>query len=203
MEVINGGSDISDHKRARIFSIYLDAQMKVKPLADRVIEAYHPHLVDARIKYLFRKGAWDVRGRTVTGKTVIAKDILKYITELDLIVVLNKKVFNSQTDEGKLALLDDKFSDINPPYRGALGELIFTHKCHDIIEHSEVVKRHNIAFSNLAALADGGVQLSINSLENVNPVERPPEDKPRKKLNLDEEDMEEIYIDDITNLPGF
>ena len=139
-----------------------------------VINEYHPHLSDAKIACMFRSGAWKQKGRTVLGRAVVAPTLWRILTGYDLILVINEVIYSSLTGKGKTALLDHELSRFTEPVENKQGEQNFSTQDHDIREFSEVVKRHNVCFSNLPAIdADGSRQL--NMLETLAAAVEDPE----------------------------
>ncbi len=128
----------------------------------QVIKEYHPHLLDAKMACLFRSGEWKNRGRTVLGKALVAPILWRVLTGYELVLVVNKAVYCSLGDKGKIALLDHELSRFREPVAGREGCFNFAIQDHDVREFSAVVKRHNVCFSNLQAIeADGTCQLNM------------------------------------------
>ncbi len=136
--------------------------VEAEELIKEVIERYHPHLLKAKIIYLFRSGKWQVRGRTVRGKALIAGQPWRYLCGSDLVLVLNEVLYLSSNTEGKIALLDHELSHFNPPGKDRNGEPVWSLRDHDVREFSDVVNRHNICMTNLKAIgAEELVQLTL------------------------------------------
>lgn len=131
-------------------------------LAKRVIEAYHPHLKDARIAYLYRQGRWENKGRVEVGRAMVAPPPWKALSGYDVIVVVNREVYTSFDEKGRLAQLDHIFSFINKTTVYSKGQASYQTANPDIYEFSQVVLRHNVFFSNLDALDGNGRQLSLD-----------------------------------------
>lgn len=136
---------------------YLPAP-EVEALARQVINEHHPHLVGASICFVYRSGKWITRGRTVTGKALIAPPLWRFLSGCELILIISEVIFTSLSEEGKIALIDHELSHFNKPLKTTRGGLIWTIRDHDVREFSDVVKRHNICMSNLPALTDDGMQ---------------------------------------------
>ena len=131
---------------------------EAEDVARRVIECHHPHLIDAKITYIFRTDRWQLKDRPVLGKVVIAPQMWRYLGSCDLVLVINEVIFKSLSDEGRIAMLDNVLAQINPPHINRQGLAVWSTRDHDIREFSEVVKRHNICMSNLKAVIDGGLE---------------------------------------------
>jgi len=141
---------------------------EIELLAKRVIECYHTHLADAQITYLFRGDKWFARGKPVIGKAMVAPPLWRYVSGSDLLLILNKTIFNSLSDKGKEALVDHELAHFNSPVINKAGETVWSTRDHDVCEFSEVVVRRNICMSNLKAIADGGYeQLDLTKMETL------------------------------------
>ena len=49
----------------------------------------HSHLAEARIRYLFRDGKWNSKGRTVFGKAKLASEDVRFLGEYDFVIMIN------------------------------------------------------------------------------------------------------------------
>ena len=131
---------------------------EVEELAQQVINEHHPHLVEAGICFVYRSGRWSARGRTVTGKALIAPPLWRFLSGCELVLIVSEVIFKNLSEEGKAALIDHELSHFNKPLKDKRGSLIWTIRDHDVREFSDVVRRHNICMSNLRAIADDGMQ---------------------------------------------
>ena len=87
---------------------FREASEQLQEVAARIIDKYHSHLGEANIKYLFRTGKWEVRGKTIYGKAAKASSQVKYVSGgFDFIVTINKDVWDANTSaEKREAVLD-------------------------------------------------------------------------------------------------
>jgi len=53
---------------------------EVEALARQVVNEHHPHLVEAGICFVYRSGRWCARGRTVTGKALVAPPLWRFLS---------------------------------------------------------------------------------------------------------------------------
>ena len=136
---------------------YLPAP-EVEALARQVIDEHHSHLKAAGICFVYRSGKWISRGRTITGKALIAPPLWRFLSGCELILIISEVIFTSLSEEGKIALIDHELSHFNKPLKDKRGGLIWTIRDHDVCEFSDVVRRRNICMSNLRAIADDGMQ---------------------------------------------
>ncbi len=122
----------------------------------RAINEHHPYLKDAKIACLFRKGGWQVKDRPQLGRALIAPPVWRSLTGYELLVIVNEGIYLSFTDEARSAQLDYILSFIKEPVFDRNGAVSYAVKDCDIQEHSGVVNRHNICFSNLKAIDENG-----------------------------------------------
>lgn len=132
----------------------------------KVINEYHPYLKDAKIACLFRKGSWQVKDRPQLGRAVVAPPVWRSLTGFELLVIVNEGIYLSFTDEARVAQLDHILSFIKEPVFDKNGAASYGIKDYDICEHSGVVNRHNICFSNLKAIDENGSR-QLDMLESL------------------------------------
>lgn len=155
----------SNRLEARKFGGYFFAPVEVNDLAEEIIASYHPHLKKASIAYLFRAGRWKSRGRTITGRAVVASPLWRCLSGFDLVLILNEAIYGKLDNKGKRALLDYELSHFIEQEAGSIAERSWATREHDVREFSDVVKRHGICFSNLSALTNSARQLDLESLQ--------------------------------------
>lgn len=137
--------------------------VEAEELIREVTERYHPHLLGAKMLCLFRGGKWQVRGRTIRGKALVAAQPWRYLCGSDLVLVLNEVLYFGANPEGKIALIDHELSHFNPPGKDRGGEPVWSLRDHDVREFSDVVNRHNICMSNLKAIGgEEQMQLTLD-----------------------------------------
>ena len=122
----------------------------------RAINEYHPYLKDAKIACLFRKGSWQVKDRPQLGRALISPPVWHSLTGYELLIIVNEGIYLSFTDEARAAQLDHIISFIKEPAFDKNGEVSYGIRDYDICEHSGVVNRHNICFSNIKAIDEQG-----------------------------------------------
>ncbi len=137
---------------------------EIKDLAAAVIEAYHPHLQDASIAYLLRRGTWKSKGQVITGKAAIAPEQWRLLSGCDLLLVINESVWDVLGNKGREVLLDHELSHFTPPAAEKTGNLHWKIREHDLQEFSEVVKRHGVCTGDHRRLVEAAGQLDLESL---------------------------------------
>lgn len=79
---------------------------EVEQIARQLIAQYHNHLINAKIKYLFRYGPWTSKKRETLGKAVKVSGVNQFLTGLDFIIMINAEVWGQLEYKEKVALVD-------------------------------------------------------------------------------------------------
>ena len=137
----------------------------IRAVADTIISRYHPHLQEAAIAYLLRRGAWKRRGHVVTGKAVAAPEQWRYLSGCDLALIINEEVWQGLGNKGREVLLDHELSHFTAPTADKRGNLHWALREHDLQEFSEVVKRHGVCCGDHRRLVAAAGQLDLESLD--------------------------------------
>jgi hypothetical protein len=137
---------------------------QLKAAAEPIIARYHPHLRQAAIAYLLRRGTWKSRGQVITGKAAIAPEQWRLLSGCDLLLIINETVWQVLGDKGREVLLDHELSHFTPPTAGKDGSLHWAIREHDLQEFSEVVKRHGVCTGDHRRLIEAAGQLDLVSL---------------------------------------
>ena len=117
---------------------------EVHELAARVIDKWHSGLAEARIVYLFKDvDDWNSKGKTVLARTCKAPEQWQFLAACDVVVLVNKKVWDRLDDKQREALVDHElchvFKDID-----SKGNPKWTMVTHDVEEFSAVIQRHGL-----------------------------------------------------------
>jgi len=164
---------------------------KVQEAAQELIARYHPHLQEARIAYLFRQGSWTSRGRTVYGRARTASALWRFVSGIDLVLVLHEETWQDLGRKGRKALLDHQLSHFTPPSEDRQGYPRWGIAEQDIREFSQVIQRHGICIHGSRALQELAGQYALEALQ----------DSLNAEENLGGEDYEE-EIHDQEDGPG-
>lgn len=186
------GSDRDEQPRnlAKGFGQYLMTP-EIETYADDVINNYHPHLRDASIGYLLRRGNWRSRGSVVTGRAIVSPDHWRLLTGYDLVLMINETVWQSLGEKGRDVLLDHELAHFTPPVTDKSGKLKWGTRDHDLREFSEVVKRHGVCLSDHKVFVEAAGQMNIESLSSLS-VFSPEEDM----YGLDDEEDDNCFLSD-------
>ena len=160
----------------------------VKAVADPIITNYHPHLREASIAYLLRRGTWKSRGQVITGKAAIAPEQWRLLSGCDLVLIINETVWQVLGDKGREVLLDHELSHFTPPTADKDGSLRWAIREHDLQEFSEVVKRHGVCTGDHRRLIEAAGQLDLESLGTLTTQEEEGESMGGEDEDMDEDD---------------
>ena len=116
-----------------------DPQVYVRKL----MPAYHGHLVEARIAYLWREGKWASKGVTTLGKAYKLSGHNEYLADQDFVIVLNHDVWKGLSPDQRLALVDHELSHCEKA-EDAQGNTIWQIAPHDLEEFTQIVRRHGL-----------------------------------------------------------
>lgn len=113
---------------------FMDAE-QAKAIGLALIGELHKHLVQAKIRYLFKQHVGG-RGESLPAKVSLASSKVKYLTNLDFIMEVNWTTWVSLPIETRVALMDHELSHCGREEEG--GYLILKH---DMEEFNAVVAR--------------------------------------------------------------
>lgn len=79
---------------------------EVRRIAWDLVPKYHPHLINAKIEFVFRHGPWTSKKRETLGKAVKVSGVNQFLTGLDFVIMINAEVWEMLTPKEKVALVD-------------------------------------------------------------------------------------------------
>ncbi len=146
-----GRRGFSTLKKPKEKAEYRDATPEVLEMAARMIDEAHSGIAEAKIKYLFRTGKWEQRGRTIYGTAKKASMKEKFLTGFDFFITLNRDAWTIQKLEIKRAILDhelehcckDEDKDGNPK---------FYTQPHVVEDFPGIISRHGLWSTGLQRL---------------------------------------------------
>lgn len=112
-------------------------------IARELIQAYHGHLVEARIAYLWREGKWASKGVTTLGKAYKLSGHNEYLSEKDFVVVLNHDVWKGMSPDQRRALVDHELTHCGCA-EDSEGNRTWCISLHDLEEFVQIVRRHGL-----------------------------------------------------------
>lgn len=117
---------------------------EVADVARVLIPQYHSHLVEARIRYLYRYGEWSSRGQTTLGRAYRAAPRDQFLLQIDFLIIVNGDEWQRLTPEQRTALVDHELAhcgDNGPDEQGRPKWCIWPH---DVEEFSSIIHRHGL-----------------------------------------------------------
>ena len=113
-----------------------EAPAEVIELARRIIDKYHPSLMDASIGFVMRSEAPRVGGKTVLGKTRKVTAEQQVHIDFDFIIWLAEDVWSSLSPRQKEALIDHELSHCK--FDGFTASIV----PHDVEEFTHIIDRY-------------------------------------------------------------
>lgn len=116
---------------------------EVEEIARQLIAKHHPHLVEAKIGYLFRTGPWVTKGQQKYGHAHKPGPRDRQLTGLDFVVVIGRESWDRFTPEQRMAAVDHELAHCGCEDRkdGSRAWVIWPH---DLEEFTAIVKRHGL-----------------------------------------------------------
>jgi hypothetical protein len=123
--------------------IYSDAET-VQTLASSLISTFHPHLAEAKIRYLWVDKGAVKNGRPVFGKVKKCGDDLKFLLDCDFIITVALDHFNELDGEGRQAALDHLLEHCGGEEDEKTGEMKYAVRSPDVQEFTSILRRHGV-----------------------------------------------------------
>lgn len=128
--------------------IWTEVTQSVLDMASGIIEAHHPHLLDARVGFIFRSEAESSAGKEVWGKAQKVSDKLKVYLDFDFLIWIARDAWASLSINQKQALLDHELCHCL--YKEGAASM----RPHDIEEFTQIVDRYGLWRLELAQMAN-------------------------------------------------
>ncbi|HWQ30066.1 MAG TPA: putative metallopeptidase [Negativicutes bacterium] len=125
---------------------------EVQELAARLIDNIHTHLAEARIKYLFRTGKWELRGRLILGKAEKVAAKWKYLTDYDFVVTINRDTWFNNSKEIREAILDHELTHCSRGEDDKQGNPKWYIMPHTVEDFVNIIQRHGLWTTDLQHL---------------------------------------------------
>lgn len=117
---------------------YFEASNEVVTIAEGLIELYHPHLMDARIGFLFRDEAATSKGKKVYATARKPPGWMTVFNDYDFIIEIAEDTWKDLTVPRRKALIDHELSHCFG-YEGK-----FSVVAHDFEEFNQILERHGL-----------------------------------------------------------
>ena len=122
---------------------FYEVSEELETIARELIQDHHSHLVEARIKYLFRTGNWEVKKRETWGQAKKVGKEVNYLTGYDFIITIHRDVWDQLEGKEKRALLDHELQHCSAGSDDA-GNKIWYIQGHDVEDFYAIIKRHGL-----------------------------------------------------------
>ena len=131
----------------------------VERIARQLIVQHHGHLVDAKIKYLFRRGPWSSQKRETLGKATKVTGVNEYLTGLDFIIMINIEVWEQLNQKERVALIDHELEHC------CREDDKYFVQGHDVEDFLAVIRRNGFWTPDLRRVQDEAVQGKLELVE--------------------------------------
>lgn len=115
---------------------------EVQEVANKLIGQFHSHLVEAKIRYLFRTGDWVSKGMPVYGQAQKCSDKDKFLTGYDFIITIAKEYWDEMSPDEKKANVDHQLLHCGRGASDYQGNPTWVKNEHDFEGFVTEVKRH-------------------------------------------------------------
>lgn len=112
-------------------------------MANKLIEEYHPHLLDAKIAFIFRMDEMKSRGQLLGGSAEMVTGKHKFFSNYDFVITICKPVWEGCNDKRRAALVDHELTHCGVT-ETVQGERKFKIIPHDVQEFNSIIKRHGL-----------------------------------------------------------
>lgn len=131
---------------------FLDAP-DVEAVAQQLIPKYHHHLLNASIRYLFRKGSPLTHGgRPVAGTAKVIKGETAYLTGLNFRIMIDGDLWPKLPPDIQEALVDHELKHCGGELVDGQWRWFIVH--HDVEDFADIVQRHGFWTAELKQLND-------------------------------------------------
>ena len=142
---------------------YKDAP-EIQDAAAKLIDKHHSHLVEARIKFMFRTGKWELRGRIMYGKAEKVSAKWKFLTEYDFVIVIGRDIWFANKPETREAILDHELTHCARGEDDKQGNPKWYMAPHSVEDFISIIRRHglwDIGLQNIVKAKEEFEQLSL------------------------------------------
>lgn len=139
---------------------------EVLELAARLIDNIHGHLAEARIKYLFRTGKWEQRGKTIYGRAEKVSAKWKYLTDYDFVVTINRDIWFANKTDIREAILDHELTHCARGEDDKQGNPKWYIQPHTVEDFVNIIQRHGLWTAGLQNMVKANSEYEQLSLLN-------------------------------------
>jgi hypothetical protein len=137
---------------------------EVAEVAARMIDDINTHLAEARIKFMFRTGKWEKRGRTIYGKAEKVGQKWKFLSDFDFLIVINRDGWFQNNMDVRKAVLDHELTHCARGEDDKMGNPKWYIQDHSVEDFPAVIKRHGLWTASLQRLVQAKTEYEQISL---------------------------------------
>lgn len=139
-------------KQVKAIPTQFDLAERVEEIARELIPKYHPHLVNADIRYLYVNKDIKRKGKTVIGyMEKVSKKVSAISDGAEFVMVISYESFQNLTEKQRVAIVDHELTHamVDDTDSGEKKLIIIPH---DVEEFFCVIERNNLYMSDLKTL---------------------------------------------------
>lgn len=114
----------------------------VEAVANSLIPSYHPELVNARMRYVFKEKAGKKGGKTIFGTVKKTSDLMVFLIEADFLIEVGLDAWNEMDGPKRTAAVDHLLERIYGEEDENSGEMKWKLREPDVQEFSSILSRH-------------------------------------------------------------
>jgi len=123
----------------------LEYAPEVEKVAKKLIQKHHPHLIEANIIYLFRRGTWTSRRKACFGNAEKANPKLKYLTDgTDFIITIHYETWQMLPPSAREALVDHQLCHCSRGDDDKHGNPTWYIEPHTVEDFAAIIRRHGL-----------------------------------------------------------
>lgn len=141
----------------------IEKARSAEAIAARYIKPYHPHLIEAKILYLFTSKAMNSRGKTIAAKAYKFGDRERFLSSFidnseesagvdagyDFLMLISRPVWDAVSEPIHRYIVDHELSHFGRKYNEQTEEWSWTLRAHDVEDFASVIARHGLVTPDL------------------------------------------------------
>jgi hypothetical protein len=131
-----------------------------------LIDEHHSGLAEARIKYMFRTGKWELKGKIIYGKAEKVSAKWKHLTGYDFVITINRDAWFANKIEIRQAVLDHELMHCARGEDDKQGNPKWYIQPHTVEDFVEIIHRHGLwthSLQNMVKASSEFEQLSLKT----------------------------------------
>lgn len=125
---------------------------EVEDIAQSLVDKYHPHLADERIRCIFRSRPKAEGGRVIMATIQLLAGKMKYLAKADILIEVAEPVWEDLSELQRIALIDHELLHVVEDEDEKFPKL--TMRGHSIEEFNEIGERYGAIFPDIQAFME-------------------------------------------------